>query len=364
MSRIEELRLLVKVARMYHQHGLRQTEITERLNVHQSTISRLLKRAEKEGIVRITLSVPSGTHPDLEEALQSAYGLREAIVVDSIEDEEQIVRDLGAAAAFYLETTLRPTEVVGISSWSAALLAMVEAMRPTIRSQGAQVVQILGGVGNPGAEAHATHLTRRLANLVAGAATLLPAPGVVGSAEAKRVLLRDRYVGEATALFAKVTLALVGIGAIEPSKMLAASGNSFSPQELSMLRARGAVGDICLRFFDADGRPVSTPLDDRVIGIDRTELRRVDRVVGIAGGLRKTAAVRGALNGRLINVLITDRGTAERLLQRAAIAARDPHSRQAHERRLRVPRPRSDKPASQHRRTTRATLRGGKRTRR
>jgi DNA-binding transcriptional regulator LsrR (DeoR family) len=364
MSRIEELRLLVKVARMYHQHGLRQTEITERLNVHQSTISRLLKRAEKEGIVRITLSVPSGTHPDLEEALQSAYGLREAIVVDSIEDEEQIVRDLGAAAAFYLETTLRPTEVVGISSWSAALLAMVEAMRPTVRSKGAQVVQILGGVGNPGAEVHATHLTRRLANLVAGAATLLPAPGVVGSPEARRVLLRDRYVAEATALFAKVTLALVGIGAIEPSKMLAASGNIFSPQELNMLRTRGAVGDICLRFFDASGKPVSTPLDERVIGIDRAELKRVDRVVGIAGGLRKAAAIRGALSGGLINVLITDRGTAERLLQPGSIAARGPDNRQAQVRLLKAPRLRSDGPALRRRRAARATRHGRERTRR
>ena len=171
---------MAKVARMYYSQGLRQTEITGRLNIHQSTVSRLLKRAEKEGIVRITLSVPSGTHPDLEERLQSRFGLREAIVVDSIDDEEQIVRDLGAAAAFYLETTLRATDVIGISSWSAALLAMVDAMHPSQRFAGAKVVQILGGVGNPGAEAHATHLTRRLAKLLSGQATLLPAPGVVG----------------------------------------------------------------------------------------------------------------------------------------------------------------------------------------
>lgn len=341
MTRVEELRLLAKVARMYYQHGLRQTEITQRLNVHQSTVSRLLKRAEKEGIVRITLSVPSGAHPDLEEALQGTFGLREAIVVDSIDDEEQIVRDLGAAAAFYLETTLRPTDVVGISAWSAALLAMVDALSPMGRTRGAQVVQILGGIGNPGADSYATHLTRRLANLVAGTATLLPAPGVVGSGEAKRVLLNDRYVRDATRLFRRVTLALVGIGAIEPSKVLAASGNIFSPQELDMLRARGAVGDICLRFFDEAGRPVATPLDERVISIDLPRLRRVDRVVGIAGGLRKTVAVRGALRGGLVNVLITDCATAERLLQPAAITPREAERGDAQVRRPEMARPRS-----------------------
>ena len=318
MARLDELRLMAKVARLYHGAGLRQTEITDRLNIHQSTVSRLLRRAEKEGIVRITLSMPSGLHPELEDALQSAYGLREAIVVDSIDQEDQIVRDLGAAAAFYLETTLKPADVVGISSWSAALLAMVEAMHPSPRAAGARVVQILGGIGNPGAEVHATQLTRRLANMVAGTATLLPAPGAVGSADARRVMLKDRYVQEATALFKSVTVALVGIGAVEPSKLLAASGNVFSAQELKSLSDRGAVwrhlpAVRCRRRYRS-----ITPLNDRVIAIELQELARVRRVIGIAGGKRKTAAIRGALQGRWINMLITDRSTAERLVRGVA----------------------------------------------
>jgi DNA-binding transcriptional regulator LsrR (DeoR family) len=89
----------------------------------------------------------------------------------------------------------------------------------------------------------------------------------------------------------------------------------FSPHELRQLSRRGAVGDICLRFFDAAGQPVSTSLNDRVISMELDTLRRVARVVGIAGGRRKTAAIRGALAGRWINVLITDRNTAERLLK-------------------------------------------------
>ena len=70
MARLDELRLMAKVARLYYRDGLRQVQITERLNIHQSTVSRLLKRAEKEGIVRITFSMPSGLHPELEDALQ------------------------------------------------------------------------------------------------------------------------------------------------------------------------------------------------------------------------------------------------------------------------------------------------------
>jgi DNA-binding transcriptional regulator LsrR (DeoR family) len=316
VARIDELRLMTKVSRMYYEQGLRQTEIMERLNMSQSTISRLLKRAEQAGIVRITVSVPSGAHPELEEALQERFGLKEAIVIDSIEDDEQIVRDLGPAAAYYVETTLRPQDVVGLSSWSAALLAMVDSMQPSTRGNGVRVVQILGGVGNPSAEVHATHLTRRFANLVGGSATLLPAPGVVGSTEARRVLMKDRFVQEAAQLMNTVTLALVGIGAIEPSRMLAQSGNVFSSQELETLRSQGAVGDICLRFFDSEGVPLVSPLNDRVIGMDLAQLKKAARVVGVAGGSRKMAAIRGALIGRLVNVLLTDRSTAERLLKR------------------------------------------------
>jgi len=317
MARLDELRLMTKVARMYHEQGLRQTEIVGRLNMSQSTISRLLKRAEKAGIVRITVSVPSGAYPDLEEALQEKYRLKEAIVMDSVEDDDRLVKDLGPAAAYYVETTLKPHDVVGLSSWSAALLAMVDAMQPNPRTAGVQVVQILGGVGNPGAEVHATHLTQRFANLVGGAATLLPAPGVVGSAEARRVLMKDRFVQEAVQVIDTVTLALVGIGSIEPSRLLAASGNVFSSNELETLRAQGAVGDICLRFFDRQGAPVTTPLNDRVIGMDLGQLRRASRVVGVAGGRRKAAAIRGALVGKLVNVLITDRNTAGMLLEEA-----------------------------------------------
>ncbi|MBL0160409.1 MAG: sugar-binding transcriptional regulator [Bryobacterales bacterium] len=327
MARLDELRLMAKVAHMYHTQGLRQATICERLNIHQSTVSRVLKRAEREGIVRTTVSLPTGTHTEIEVALQSKYGLQEAIVVDSMEDEGQVARDLGAAAAFYLETTLKDGQVIGISSWSAALLAMVNALHPTQKWKNTRVLQILGGVGNPNAEVHATSVTRRFADLIGGEATLLPAPGVVGSKEARDVLMEDRFVRAALDLFPSVTLALVGIGATEPSPALASSGNIFSPQEVSRLAAQGAVGDICLRFFNPAGQQVVTELNDRVISLELDQLRTIPRVVAVAGGKRKIGAIRGALAGNLVNVLITDLGSAEALL------AEQPASKKAGKRR-------------------------------
>jgi DNA-binding transcriptional regulator LsrR (DeoR family) len=314
MGRIDELRIMTKVARMYYEQGLRQMDIMEKLDLSQSTVSRLLKRAEAEQIIRITVLEPMGVHTELETELQSAFGLKEAIVVDSVEDDEAIARDVGKAGAFYLENTLKQSEVIGISSWSATLLHMVNAMYPVPRDTGAKVVQILGGIGSPTASVHANHLTARLSQVLRAEPKFLPAPGVVGSAANKQAFFQDPFVREVIELFDHVTLALVGIGAVEPSKLLAASGNVFSEDELSMLREKGAVGDLCLRFFDIHGAPVRTPLDDRVISMSHQQLQRVRRSVGVAGGQRKLAAIRGAVAGRWINVLVTDRMTAERLL--------------------------------------------------
>jgi DNA-binding transcriptional regulator LsrR (DeoR family) len=315
MARNDEVRLMTKVARMYYTQSIRQAEITERLNIHQSTVSRLLKKAQQAGIVKISVTVPNGIHADLEEALESRFDLKEAIVVDSVNNnEDQIARDLGAAAAYFLQLAIKPGEVIGISSWSAALLEMINAMHPSKGSAESKVVQILGGLGNPAAQTHATHLTQRLASLIGGSAILLPAPGITSSPEAKRVLMKESYVREATELFDHVDMVLVGIGAVEPSKLLASSGNVFSAQELTQLQKQGAVGDICLQFFDAAGTPVKTPLGERVIGITLPQIKKAKRVIALAGGKRKTNAILSALVGRWVNVLITDRYTAKAIL--------------------------------------------------
>jgi DNA-binding transcriptional regulator LsrR (DeoR family) len=204
--------------------------------------------------------------------------------------------------------------VIGISSWSATLLAAVDAMTPITKPIGVQVIQILGGVGLPTAESNAVYIVSRLAMLVQGQSILLPVPAVVSGLDTRQLYLHDPFVCETIDRFDSVTLALLGIGSVEPSDLLASSGNIFSPQELETLRGLGAVGDVCLRFFDAAGAPVKSPLNDRVIGMELKQLRKVKRSVGIAGGQRKVAAIHGAVRGGYINVLITDLSTAQALI--------------------------------------------------
>jgi DNA-binding transcriptional regulator LsrR (DeoR family) len=316
VSRTDELRTIARVAQLYYEDRLKQAQISERLHVSQATVSRLLKRAEEEGVVRVTIVAPRGTYPEFESALRERYRLNEAIVAECFEDrEEAILSAIGAAAAHYFETTMSEGDVIGISSWSASLLRMVDSIHPTKRSHAERVVQILGGLGDPSVQSHATQLTTRLASLTGAEAQLLPAQGVVSSSAARLVMLGDVYVRAAMDQFRRMTIALVGIGALQPSVMLANSGNAFTKAELQDLAKQGAVGDISLQFFDREGAPVHGPLDDRVIAITLEELKKTPRVVGVAGGDRKVEAIRACLKGSLVNVLVTDKFTAEKLLK-------------------------------------------------
>ena len=96
---------------------------------------------------------------------------------------------------------------------------------------------------------------------------------MVGSAGAAKILSQDPYVRETLEFFDKITLALVGIGSLEPSALVASSGNSFSSEELGIIQQNGAVGDICLRFYDANGKEVKEAIGNRVIGIDLERLQ-------------------------------------------------------------------------------------------
>lgn len=315
MSRVNELRLIARVAQMYHVEKQRQADIASHLRMSQATVSRMLKKAQEEEIVRTTVVSPSGTYAELEAGLRKRFGLSEAIVVECSEDRDgAIMARIGEAAAHFVEATLQTDEIIGVSSWSETILRMVQNIHPMKSGKAKSVVQMLGGMGNPTVQMHANQLTARLAKLSGAEAHVLSAPGVAQSREAKLVLLGDPFVRETMDLFARITLAIVGIGAVEPSGMLARSGNVFSSRELADVAEAGGVGDMSLRFFDANGAYVKTPLDDRVIGITLEELAKVDRVMALAGGQAKTEAIRGALKTGIIDLLITDKFTAERLV--------------------------------------------------
>ena len=310
----EQLRLITKIAVLYHEEGMGQADISKKLNLSQARVSRYLKAAEGEGIVRTTVVQPYGIYVGLEKALEQKFKLQEVVVVVYIEGAS-LVASLGSAAATYLETTLVASDHVGISSWSTTLLATVEAMRSRPRKVVNEVVQLIGGVGSPQAQIQASRLTSHLAELTSATPFYMAAPGVASSKEVKKAFLSDPAVRATIEAWGRVTTLLVGVGTFPASPLLAASGNALEKSEEQQLAKAGAVGEICLRYFNGEGNVMSPEIEERVISMDAKTMKQIPRRIGVAGGAKKLAAIRAAVEGGWINVLITDSEIARQLLE-------------------------------------------------
>ncbi|MBI3763438.1 MAG: sugar-binding transcriptional regulator [Chloroflexi bacterium] len=308
-GRLDGIRLLTKIGKLYYEHHLTQQEIADDLCISRAKVSRLLHEARDENIVNITVTSPPGVHADLERHLETRFGLREAVVVeeDHWSSQDAVTRAIGIAAAQYLRRTLQDEDVIDIS-WGRTLSSMVDALTPRAAPE-SHIVQLIGGLGPPEAEVHATDLARRMASAIGCKLTLLPAPGIVDSQKAKQIMLSDQHVKRAFEMMPQLDVAYVGIGAPTPDSVVMQNG-VVSCGQREALAALGAVGDIALRFFDAGGQPIVSEFNERVLGIALEQLKRVKRVVGLSGGPEKRHVVRAALKGGLISVLITDYRTA------------------------------------------------------
>lgn len=308
-----DLRLLSKVSKLYYEQNRTQQDIAERLRLSRPKVSRLIQQAHREGIVQITVLSPTGSYADLEQALELKFDLQEVVIteIDEAASQESVSRQIGVVAADYLQRTIQDNDVIGIF-WGVTLNSMISALKPC-ETCDVHVVQMVGGLGPPEAEEHATGLSRRMAQLLNGRLTLLPAPGIVDNAAIRDVYLTDSHVSKAINTFAQIDVAFMGIGAASPTAWIM-QNDVLTQDELRTLRDQGAVGETALRFFDSHGNAVQSTLDDRVIGITLDQLRQIPRRVGMVGGPEKLIVTRGALLGGLINVLITDHRSAQRLL--------------------------------------------------
>lgn len=310
-----QLRLATRIARLYHEQGLTQPDIASQLGISQTRVSRMLKFAEANGIIRTTVHVPPGIFADLEDGLQRKYDGVEFVVVDAGHPaDDNVLPALASSAAAYFETAIPPNEIVGISSWSETLLMAVDVMRPLPRGNTSHIVQVFGGVGRANSQVYATRLTERLAHLANARAVFLLAPAVVSSPEVHDTLMHDASCQDVFSYYSQLSMLLAGIGSLAPSRLLRDSGNVLDVQDLEELRDRGAVGDICLRFFDRNGQLVDSAFNKRVLGISAPQILATPRRVGVAGGMRKAEAIRAALRGQWITTLITDLELARQLL--------------------------------------------------
>ncbi len=277
----------------------------------------MLEQAVDLDIVRTVVVLPSDEQSVLENELEAAYGLKQANVYDlgAVSDESLLVRELGQLLALQLQSMPLDAAVVGFTSWSRTLQETVQHLRP-LRNSGVQyVVEMLGDLGPPSLQHRAAQTTQQLAEMTGAEPMFLRVPGVLPNSEVKAAILaHDTHARQALQKLDAIDFALIGIGSGDIVPPLRAGENFFTAEQVEQAKGRGAVGEVDLHYIDENGKVVHTDFDDLVVGAGAEQLLRADRRLGVAGGTSKYRAIRAALLGGWINLLVTDSTTAQWLL--------------------------------------------------
>lgn len=297
--------LLIEIATLYYYEGLTQSEIAEKFGISRSNISRLLKEARYRGIVEIKIKQKIPLDYDLQREITSKFSLKDARIVKSTGlNYHEMLKKLGTVAARYLKAILNNATIVGIS-WGTAIYELVNSFEPEVYKN-LEIIQMIGGIGAENPDIDGTELARRLAEKVSGRYRYLHAPLIVESADIKRAMMQERNVKDTLERVKKADVAIVGIGSTNPNVSSLIRAGYLNKKELSEIKKLGAIGDVCARHFDMYGNLCQIDLNERVIGINIEELKKINYVIGIAGGKVKASAILGVLRGGYINVLISD----------------------------------------------------------
>lgn len=312
MSRARrDVETILKVARMRYDQRLSPAEIAQTLAISESTVSRVLRAAMDLGFVEIQVTASGWRDAELEHKLIQRFGLAAAVVVQNRETGGPF-GILPRALANAIEERLTAGTVIGVSD-GETVAALAAAVRRG-KSDDVDVVSMIGGLGAAQVHTYSTEIGRLFAANIGGRAWQLPAPAVVENVEAARSLLGMALVRSVFEKMNRASIAVVGVGAMTPQAAVFSHG-MIDPSEIEAIKAKGAVGSICARFYDRNGSPIRSEFDDRTIAIPLADLAKIELRFGAALGSTKREAIGAALRGDLINALATDASTAQALLK-------------------------------------------------
>ena len=295
--------LATKAAWYYYMENYTQHQIAEAMGLSRAKVIRLLEDAKTDGIIQFNFRKDDSTRVSLEKNLIAAYGLNDAFVFPTPLNEAALTHTISRAAALYVSDHLRPGGYLNIGygdTVSSMLGYLAKEHEDPIN-----VVSMTGGVSyylpSVSSTAYAMHLF------------LIPSPLIVSSSEVRDALLGEKSIQEIYAMTEHADMSVVGIGAAVEGATVLRNG-IIRESELAILKMQGSVGDVLNHFYDSEGNPITTEIENRTISTDIEKLRTMKNVVGVAGGSEKVAAIKAVLRGGYLNVLVTDSKTAEELL--------------------------------------------------
>lgn len=307
-----ETELILQAARLYYEDELSQDQVAAKLNTSRSNVSRMLTSARRLGYVEIRVIAPTSRHDYVAQQLIEKLGIDDIQVI-APDRNDLALNAVGRAAAQTLQKGLKPNQTIAIS-WGRGLEATVVNCRKDA-IPGLKVTQLMGSLSNVLTSVSAEEVGRTLARNLNADFIPFSAPVTVSSPKTRDSLIQEPAVARVLNLARKADVALVGIGSAgsTSSEMLVDEFDlSKSERETTF---KNMAGDIAARFYNAQGKILSSALDSRVIGLSLDEIRKIPNVIGVATGADKVLGVVGATRSKLIDHLIIDLACANAILK-------------------------------------------------
>jgi DNA-binding transcriptional regulator LsrR (DeoR family) len=298
---------LGKLAWLYYIDGLTQKEIAQQVGLSRLKVVRLLQRARAEGIVEFNIAPDLRMNTEIARSLEDQFDLQEAIVTEPDPDGETIAR----SGAHCLERLLTNDLTLGIGM-GRTIASLLPKITPR-KMDNVTIRTLAGAYEEPSRETNAYDISWRLADQLGAVVEPLHSPLIVANPATREALLEDRLLRTVLESLDTCDMALIGLGALDRDSPLVRL-EYCTPDQLAELKQKGAVGEILGRFYDSNGIAIPTEFDGRTIGITLAELCQIPTVVALASGELKIIPIIGALRSGCIDVLITDRPTAEAVL--------------------------------------------------
>ncbi len=310
---VNDTRLMIKVCDLYFNEKKSKKQIAHILNISVPTVSNLLDSAASEKIVSINIeNLETVKHWDLERRLKQKCGLKDVVIVDSSENPLELKHRLGIAAFKYLENIVKSGDIIGVSMGSTLYQMAHTSAEKSVNDL--TFVSLLGGMGRLRTELHSNYLSQAFAEKYNGRYFPLYTPARVSNALVRKELRHEKEIQDVLFMYKNLSVALVGIGYPDDDTSSVKATGYYKDNEITSLLSRKVAGEICMQFYDIYGNTQLYKDDNTVIGVNINLLKKVPYSIGVAGTEGKLSAIAGAINGRFINVLITDTECAKGLI--------------------------------------------------
>ena len=300
-----------RAAWLYFIGGRTQDEIAAQLDLSRQAVQRLVALAVSEKLIKFRLDYPIASCAELAATLAERHGLEFCDVTPSDPDAPESRAGVAVATAMRLQRLLASkTPLVICVGTGRTLWATVEELDALDRPQH-KIVSLVGAMAAAG-HASPYDVVMRLGDKFGAQRYPMPAPVLTETVADREALQSQRAFTVLRELREQARASFVGISEVGWQAPLHRDG-FMTDADISALVDAGAVGEITGWSFDAKGRPLDSPVNERVASLPlEIPPRRLTVVVG--GGPQKVAPLKAALAGRLASALITDEATAAALI--------------------------------------------------